>query len=203
MKLRGVDFVLQFNTGEHGGIGLTNATDTGQDSPEGARSRPGAVAEAQRWHLCHADFAAGDAAILASDDATIVIDQDREIKAQSLAAVGDLPISLVAVVPPGGGVRLESADCPINDQHPRRKARRLSARSAKVLHRQILHENRRCGCVGLENPATPRVGFLQTASGWPRQAFSLRIKGRGMGRAAVRGRAAGSVVPADRNTKGR
>src|ERR1700741_564978 len=116
MKLRGVDFVLQFNTGEHGGIGLTNATDTGQDSPEGARSRPGAVAEAQRWHLCHADFAAGEAAILASDDATIVIDQDREIKAQRLAAVGDLPISLVALGPPGGGVRLESGAFPLYDQ---------------------------------------------------------------------------------------
>ena len=64
---------------------------------KGARSRAGALIEAQLWHRGDAEFAAGGEAIPTRDEVAIAIDQDREIEAQTLEAVGDLPTSLVAV----------------------------------------------------------------------------------------------------------
>jgi hypothetical protein len=65
------------------------------------------------------------------------IDEHRDVKAEGLDAVGDLPDLLLAVQPRVRGVGFELVDRPVDDRNPGRKAGRLAARSAKVYHQRL------------------------------------------------------------------
>ena len=82
---------------------------------EGAGLRRGQVIEAQRRHLGHAELAAGEQPAVPGDHVAVAIDQDRDIEAESLDAVGDLPDLLLAVAPRVGGVRSSALDSAVND----------------------------------------------------------------------------------------
>jgi hypothetical protein len=107
--------------------------------------------EAQRRHLSQTELAAGGEATVAANYVVVAINQDRDIEAEGLDAVGDLPDLLLAVPARVVGIRFELVDRPVDDQHPRRKAGRLAVRSAKVLRQRgklpsiLRHTPRHCG----------------------------------------------------------
>ena len=74
---------------------------------EGAGLRRGEVIEAQGRHLGQAELAAGQQPAVPGDDVAVAIDQDRDIEAEGLDAVGDLPDLLFAVTTGINGVRLK------------------------------------------------------------------------------------------------
>ena len=82
---------------------------------EGAGLRRGQVIEAKRRHLGHAEFAAGEQPAVTRDHVAVAIDQDRDIEAEGLDAVGDLPDLLFAVAPRVSGVWFQLVDPAIND----------------------------------------------------------------------------------------
>jgi hypothetical protein len=49
------------------------------------------------------------------DDLAVAVDQDRNVKAKGLDAVGDLPDLLLGMMPRVGGVRLQLRDPAIDD----------------------------------------------------------------------------------------
>src|ERR1700759_4923419 len=70
-------------------------------------------------------------------DLALAIDQDRDIKAEDLDALGDLPDLLLGVAPWVSRIRFELSDCPVDDRYPKRKAGRLATRCAKVVHQRF------------------------------------------------------------------
>jgi hypothetical protein len=66
---------------------------------EGARLGRRQVIEAQCRHLGHSEQAACQQPTVPGDNLAVVIDQDRDIKAEGLDALGDLPDLLLAVTP--------------------------------------------------------------------------------------------------------
>jgi hypothetical protein len=49
------------------------------------------------------------------DDLAVAVDQDRNVKAKALDAVGDLPDLLLRMMPRVGGIRLQLRDPAVDD----------------------------------------------------------------------------------------
>ena len=82
---------------------------------EGAGLRRGQVIEAQCRHLGHAELAAGEQPAMPGDHIAVAVDQDRDIEAEGLDAVGDLPDLLLGVAPRVCRVRFQLVDATVND----------------------------------------------------------------------------------------
>ena len=82
---------------------------------EGASLGRGQVIEAKGRHLAPAELAASEQPAVTGDHLIVTIDQDWDIEAKGLDAVGDLPDLLLAVEPRVRGIGLEFFDRPIND----------------------------------------------------------------------------------------
>jgi hypothetical protein len=103
-------------------------TKGGVSDHEGAGLRGGQVIEAQCRHLGPAELASGGEPSMTRDHVAVAIDQDRDIEVDSLDAFAKLPDLLLAVPACVIWIRFELVDRPVDDQHPRRRAR------ARVLH---------------------------------------------------------------------
>ena len=85
--------------------------------PEGAGLFRAEVIEAQRRHLSHIELAAGGEATVAADYVVVAIDQDRDIEAEGLDAVGDLSDLLFAVAPRVRRIRFQLSDAAVGNRH--------------------------------------------------------------------------------------
>jgi hypothetical protein len=103
---------------------------------KGASLGRGQVIETERRYLAAAELAASEQPAVTGDHVELGIDEHRDVKAEGLDAVGDLPDLLLAVEPRVRGVGFELVDRPVDYRNRGRKAGRLGARSAKVHHQR-------------------------------------------------------------------
>ena len=115
---------------------------------EGARLCGREMIEAKCGHLGNANFATGEVPAVTHDYVTVAIDQDWDIEAESLDAVGNLPDLPLTVPAWVAWIRFELVDRPVDDQYLRRKAGRLAVGNAKVLRQR--------GKLPSISPRTPR-----------------------------------------------
>ena len=67
------------------------------------------MVEARRRHLGHAPLTSGEPAAVARNYVAVAIDQDRDIEAESVEAVRDLPDLFLAVARRIGRIQLDAS----------------------------------------------------------------------------------------------
>ena len=82
---------------------------------EGAELSWAQVIEAEGWHFGNAKLAAGRQPAVPSDHIKFGIDQNRNVEAECLNAIGELKNLFLAVVTGVSRIRLHFADRPIDD----------------------------------------------------------------------------------------